>query len=135
MSKAQSSVANYTQPAFDINYLIGSTKISVPLPANVAKQNAFTLPVNNLFLLLSLGTSAYFLLRTTKSIIYGFKTWLMSFFNSKKYLVPDSDKFLEFQARNRNQLASGFAQETERAYAVIYGASNKAGKAFAFYLM
>lgn len=29
----------------------------------------------------------------------------------------------------------GYAQEKEKTYAVIYGASNKAGKAFAFYLM
>ena len=54
--------------------------------------------------------------------------WVYSWFNKRKYLSPITDKF--------PVVADQEAQAPEqKSYAVIYGASNKAGKSFAYYLM
>ena len=70
-----------------------------------------------------------------------FMTWVYSFFNSGKYLSPISDKYPDDpRLRQTNQAREphsgpGVEGNNQRSYAVIYGASNKAGKSFAFYLL
>ena len=59
---------------------------------------------------------------------------MKSFFNANKYLYPYSDRFPNLSAQQKKQL-KGDQQPSQQAYAVIYGASNKAGKAFSYYLM
>jgi len=69
-------------------------------------------------------------------------TWFYSFFNASKYLVPARDKNVEnqqLQTLNQQSIQASGAPEgqeqNQNAFAVIYGVSNKAGMAFAYYLM
>ena len=67
-------------------------------------------------------------------------TWAYSFFNSQQYLSPLTDKISEIQKNQIDSLRApssgpGIQESSEKAYAVIYGANNKAGKAFSQYLM
>jgi hypothetical protein len=55
-------------------------------------------------------------------------TYFRSFFNAKRYLVPISDKY-----PNDERLMTE-AGNKPRSFAVIYGASNKAGKSYAQFL-
>jgi len=48
---------------------------------------------------------------------------------------PDDPRLREQNAAREPHSGPGNAPSNQRSYAVIYGASNKAGKAFAFYLM
>ena len=63
---------------------------------------------------------------------------MKSFWNAKKYLQPNSDKYpaAAQETLNRGAPSSGPGiREDQKSYAIIYGASNKAGKLFAYYLM
>lgn len=66
-------------------------------------------------------------------------TWIKSFWNAKKFLQPISDKYpaAAQETLNRGAPSSGpgIREEIQKSYAIIYGASNKAGKLFAYYLM
>lgn len=62
--------------------------------------------------------------------------WFKSWYNAGKYLKPDNiEEMQEIIAQPNsgppNQVNADFPR---RSYAVIYGAGNKAGKAYAFYL-
>lgn len=63
--------------------------------------------------------------------------WIKSFFNAPKYLSPIADKIQSFKKEQMREPDSGPANNDidVRAYAVIYGCNNKAGKAFSYYLM
>lgn len=55
-------------------------------------------------------------------------TYFKSFFNAKKYLVPIADKI-----PNDERLLTDQGNKP-RSFAVIYGASNKAGKSYSQFL-
>lgn len=61
-----------------------------------------------------------------------FVNWIYSWFNQNKYLVPISDRNLPDTRTAEN---GQNAPVDTKSYAVIYGASNKAGKSYAYYLM
>ena len=53
---------------------------------------------------------------------------MKSWFNARKYLVPIADKYPKDARLGSDQ------GEKKKSYAVIYGASNKAGKSYAYFL-
>mmetsp|Transcript_34712 Transcript_34712/g.53270 ORF Transcript_34712/g.53270 Transcript_34712/m.53270 type:complete len:157 (+) Transcript_34712:94-564(+) len=86
------------------------------------------MPVPNALLgLAALSCGIHLFGRIGRSLFYA-STWMKSFFNGNRYLLPVADK---------TSSSSPLAQQNgsgQKAFAVIYGAGNKAGKAFAFYL-
>jgi hypothetical protein len=80
-------------------------------------------------------SSAMHLWRQVRHLKNSIMTWIYSFFNAKKYLSPISDKYPDDPRLKQIQPSSGPGRNNQKSYAVIYGASNKAGKSFAYYLM
>lgn len=66
-----------------------------------------------------------------------FLNWWRSFFNKGKYLSPVPDKYPD-DPRLKQTVPNGgpsSEEDTQDSFAIIYGASNNAGKSFALYLM
>ena len=64
-------------------------------------------------------------------------TYFKSWFNAKQYLDPVADKIQKFKKEKLKEPNSGPPSDDndQKAYAVIYGCNNKAGKSFAYFLM
>ena len=127
--------------------MLKSTTLPVSLAFLGIKNVQADVPVPNFVLLMAGMSCSFHLWGRLRSIISSCSCWFWSFFNSKKYLQPFSDKYpaavqpSQSGSRGAQQApSSGPAQEvvaetSQKAYAVINGAGNKAGKAFALYLM
>lgn len=103
------------------------------LGGNLGYSNTFNfnLKVPQLLLWVAGASCAYQLFKQVRCLKNTFMSWLFSFFNSKKFLSTVTDRFPN-DPRLQQRVDGG---ENKRSFAVIYGAANKAGKAFSYYLM
>ena len=91
----------------------------------------FNMAVPSLLLWVGGASCAFHIYRQLRCLKTSIMTWIYSFFNSKKYLKTDSDRFPnDPRLQQRRQVS-----ENPRSFAIVYGSSNKAGKAFSYYLM
>jgi len=106
--------------------------------------------VPNLLLLFAGIHTAFFFCRPLARAAGSASIYFKSFLNSYKYLSPIVDRHPSLPVQQKKAIHSTRSQPTvgppkqprqprsnhnENAYAVIYGAGNKAGRAFAYYLM
>ncbi len=106
-----------TYPKFlDLSYLLKALPLKIPLTHWFFKG------------LLGVGVVAvaYLLQKCGRYLFKVMEVYLRSFFNSKKYLSSKVDS---------KSLKSRVPPKNDRYYAVIYGANNRAGKAYAHYLI
>lgn len=100
---------------------------SIGLGSLITNQE-LALPIPNALLYLAGASCALHLYRRMRRMAHCCLTYCKSWFNAKKYLQPIADKIPE-DARLLTDNGS-----KPRSYAVIYGASNKAGKSYSYYL-
>ena len=83
-------------------------------------------------------SSGLHLLRQMRCMSSSFIVWWRSWFNKGKYLSPVPDKYPDDPRLKQSIVPNGgprAEEDTQDSFAIIYGASNNAGKAFALYLM
>ena len=118
--------------------------ITIPtgqLGINQLKNFNFKLPIPHVLLWAACGYSVLGIYRQAKVAWRSAITWFSSFFNAGAYLTPTTDNIDEMQEilnvqREPNSGPPNHenAELYRRSFAVIYGATNKAGKAFALHL-
>jgi hypothetical protein len=127
------------------NHLIGKTSLPFTIPLSWLgiglKNYDSKMGIPNSLIWIGGLSCAYHLLKQLGVLKENVVTWIKSFFNAQKYLQPISDKYptAAQDAISMRAPSSGPSQGAElnsqKSYAVIYGAGNKGGKAFAYYLM
>jgi len=85
-------------------------------------------PIPNVLLYLAGASCGLHLFRQVRRMAFRSITYIKSYFNARKYLVEYADKI-----PNDERLLTDQGNKP-RSYAVIYGASNKAGKSYAYFL-